>query len=241
MKQQNIKIVMIGTTHPGNIGAAARSMSNMCFSKLTLVDPKCPVGEIAYARASGANSVLDKRENCVDLPAAIADCEFVVATSARRRSLSWPELSPSELIEKLSSLADSARVALVFGREHSGLSNDEIQLCNYMLCIPSNPDFSSLNLASAIQVICYEIYRNLGFAPPALRELDAQDLPALNSELEGYFAHLQHVLGTIGFMDPEQPGLIMQRLRRLYLRSELTRNEINILRGMLTAIEKQQQ
>ncbi len=241
MKQQNIKIVMIGTTHPGNIGAAARSMNNMCFSKLTLVDPKCPVGEIAYARASGANSVLENRENCVDLSQAIADCEFVVAASARPRTLSWPELNPFELADKLSSLDDSTRVALVFGREHSGLSNEEIQLCNYMLRIPSNPEFSSLNLASAIQVICYEIYRRLNNAPPVLREPDAQDLPVLNSELEGYFAHLQQVLEMIGFLNPTQPGLIMQRLRRLYLRSELTRNEINILRGMLTAIEKRQQ
>jgi tRNA (cytidine32/uridine32-2'-O)-methyltransferase len=240
MKLQNIKIVMVGTTHPGNIGAAARAMSNMCFNHLTLVDPQCPVGEVAYARASGANAILDNRETCSDLGQAISDCNLVVATSARRRSLSWPELSPPELTDKLITLEESSRIALVFGREHSGLNNEEMQLCNYMVCIPTNPDFSSLNLASAVQVLCYEIYSRQLDSLQVGKMPEAQDLPALSAEVEGYFEHLQNVLETNGFLDPEQPGLIMQRLRRLYLRSELTRNEINILRGMLTAIEKQQ-
>ena len=229
---------MVGTTHPGNIGAAARAMHNMCFSHLTLVDPQCPVGDIAYARASGANAVLDNRQTCRDLEQAIADCSCVIATTARRRSLAWPELSPNTMAEKLFAMSDANRVALVFGREHSGLTNDELQLCNYMVCIPTNPQFSSLNLASAIQVICYEIYRRQT-SPPVEAKSDPQDLPASSAEIEGYFLHLQRVLEKTGFLDPDQPGLIMQRLRRLYLRSELTRNEINILRGMLTAIEKQ--
>lgn len=231
---------MVGTTHPGNIGAAARAMNNMCFSHLTLVDPQCPVGETAYARASGANAILDNRETCSELAPAIADCSLVVATSARRRSLPWPELSPAELAEKLVSLDDSSRVALVFGREHSGLLNEEIQLCNHMVCIPTNPDFSSLNLASAIQVLCYEIFSRKDDAPLTVKEPGDDDLPAPSSEVEGYFEHLQKILLSSGYLDPDQPGLIMQRLRRLYLRSELTRNEINILRGMLTAIEKHQ-
>jgi len=240
MKLQNIKIVMVGSTHPGNIGAAARVMNNMCFSHLTLVDPQCPIGETAYARASGANAILDNRENCSELTQAIADCSLVVAASARHRSLPWPELSPTELADKLTSMDDSSRVALVFGREHSGLLNEEIQLCNQMVCIPANPEFSSLNLASAIQVLCYEIYSHQNDAPPPGKQPEAHDLPAPSSEVEGYFEHLQRVLLSSGYLDPDQPGLIMQRLRRLYLRSELTRNEINILRGMLTAIEKHQ-
>jgi len=238
LKLENIKIVMVGTTHPGNIGAAARAMYNMCIENLTLVDPQCPLGEIAYARASGANSVLDNRETCDNLGQAIADCSCVIATSARRRSLAWPELDPAGLVAKLFAMPENERVALVFGREHSGLTNDEMQLCNYMVCIPTNPEFSSLNLASAIQVLCYEIYRHQALHPePKLP--DTQDLPAPSAEVEGYFEHLQQVLETTGFLDPSQPGLIMQRLRRLYLRSEITRNEINILRGMLTAVEKQ--
>ena len=240
MQLQNIKIVMVGTTHPGNIGAAARVMSNMCFTRLTLVDPQCPIGEIAYARASGANAILDTRETCKDLAEAISDCNCVIAASARRRSLSWPELSPPQLSEKLIDMGDTTRVALVFGREHSGLNNAEIQLCNYMVCIPTNPEFSSLNVASAIQVLCYEIFQRQSIAPPVASKLDTADMPAANAEVEGYFEHLKNVLQLTGYLDPQQPGLILQRLRRLYLRSELTRNEINILRGMLTAIEKQQ-
>lgn len=238
MKLENIKIVMVGTTHPGNIGAAARAMHNMSISNLSLVDAQCPVGEIAYARASGANAVLDSRETCADLGQAVADCVCVIATSARRRSLAWPELDPQAMADKVLSMDDNSQVALVFGREHSGLTNDELQLCNYMVCIPTNPEFSSLNLASAIQVLCYEIYRQQAIAP-GTSSPDAEDLPATSGEIEGYFEHLQRVLESTGFLNPQQPGLIMQRLRRLYLRSEMTRNEINILRGMMTAIEKQ--
>lgn len=211
----------------------------MCIANLTLVDPQCPVGEIAYARASGANAVLDNRETCASLGQAIADCSCVIATSARHRSLAWPELDPEGMAGRLLSMNDSERVALVFGREHSGLSNEELQLCNYMVSIPTNPEFSSLNLASAIQVLCYEIYRRQ-VRQPAPREPEMQDQPATSGEVEGYFGHLQRVLESTGFLDTKRPGLIMQRLRRLYLRSEITHNEINILRGMLTAIEKQQ-
>lgn len=239
MKLQNIKIVMVGTTHPGNIGAAARAMSNMCFTHLTLVDPQCPVGEIAYARASGANAILDQRETCTDLAQALADCSWVVAATARRRSLAWPELTPPDLAARLTGMDNTTRTALVFGREHSGLTNEEIQLCNYMVCIPTNPDFSSLNVASAIQVLCYEIFQRQAAAPTTVRSPETNDLPVPHAELEGYFEHLESILQMTGYLDPQQPGMIMQRLRRLYLRSEVTRNEINILRGMLSAIEKQ--
>ena len=231
---------MVGTTHPGNIGAAARAMANMSFSKLTLVDPQCPIGEIAYARASGAHSIIDDRETCSDLAQAIAGCGFVVAASARRRTLAWPELTPAQLADKIGDIGTTGQVALVFGREHSGLTNEELQLCNAMVCIPTNPDFSSLNVASAIQVICYEIFSRQPEADNVSKPTDESDLPASSDDVERYFEHLQRVLQSTEFLDPQQPGLIMQRLRRLYLRSELTRNEINILRGMLSAIEKKQ-
>lgn len=237
MKLENIKIVMVGTTHPGNIGAAARAMNNMCLSRLVLVDPQCPIGEIAYARASGANAILDRRDTYDCLEQAIADCECVIATSVRQRALAWPKLDPREMADKLTAMDVGARVALVFGREHSGLNNEELQLCNYMVSIPTNPESSSLNLASAIQVLCYEIYRQWPVAAQP-KKIETQDMPASSAEVESYFVHLQQVLEGSGFLDPGQPGLIMQRLRRLYLRSELTHNEINILRGMLTAIER---
>jgi tRNA (cytidine32/uridine32-2'-O)-methyltransferase len=237
MKLQNIRIVMVGTTHPGNVGAAARAMHNMGISRLSLVDPQCPIGEIAYARASGANIILDERETFDDLPAALAECHRVIASSARKRSLAWPELDPGEMARQLFTLDDDQQVALVFGREHSGLNNEELQLCNQMVSIPTNPDFSSLNLASAIQVLCYEIYRQQ-FVPADPVPPAEQDLPASSAEVERYFEHLQQSLEQSGFINLRQPGLTMQRLRRLYLRNELTRNEVNILRGIITAMQK---
>jgi len=237
MKLQNIRIVMIATTHPGNVGAAARAMHNMCISRLSLVDPQCPIGDVAYGRASGANVILDNRETHVELRSAIADCSVVIATTARRRSLPWPELEPQEMAEMLFKLDDDRQVALVFGREHSGLSNEELQMCNQMVCIPTNPDFSSLNVASAIQVLCYEIYRQQS-SFPAAPAWSGQDLPASSGEVEGYIDHLRQTLDDCGFLNPQQPEMIMRRLRRLYLRSELTRNEIDILRGILSAFGK---
>jgi tRNA (cytidine32/uridine32-2'-O)-methyltransferase len=237
MKLQNIRIVMVATTHPGNVGAAARAMHNMCISRLALVDPQCPIGDIAYARASGANVILDNRETYADLRSAIADCNPVIAITARRRSLPWPELAPREMAESLFALDDSRQVALVFGREHSGLSNDELQMCNQMVCIPTNPEFSSLNVASAIQVLCYELFRyqSTPYQVPAPSE---PDQPASSAEFEGYIDHLRQTLDDCGFLNPQQPEMIMQRLRRLYLRSELSHSEINILRGILSAFAK---
>jgi tRNA (cytidine32/uridine32-2'-O)-methyltransferase len=237
MKLQNIRIVMVATSHPGNVGAAARVMHNMCISRLALVDPQCPIGDIAYARASGANVILDNRETHADLRSAIADCSLVIATTARRRSLPWPELDPREMAENLFSLDDNRQVALVFGREHSGLTNDELQMCNQMVCIPTNPEFSSLNVASAIQIMCYEIFRYQA-QPYDIPAPSGQDLPASSGEFEGYIDHLRQTLDDFGFLNPQQPEMLMQRLRRLYLRSELSHNEINILRGILSAFGK---
>ncbi len=234
MKLDDIKVVLVGTTHPGNIGAAARAMHNMCFSRLSLVDVQCPVGEIAYARASGANAVLDRRETHASLEPALDDCSLVICTTARRRSLAWPEIGIDELAARLGALEDGARAALVFGREHSGLTNEEIQRSNYMISIPTNPDFSSLNLAAAVQILCFEIYRRFA-EPVAAAKLDPLDKPATSGVVEGYFEHLQQALESSGFLDPEHPGQIMQRLRRLFLRSQLSVNEVNILRGMLNA------
>jgi tRNA (cytidine32/uridine32-2'-O)-methyltransferase len=236
MKLQNIRIVMIGTTHPGNVGAAARAMLNMSLERMVLVDPQCPIGDIAYARASGANRVLDNRETYSQLADAIANCHLVVATTARRRSLAWPELEPREMVEKLFALDDDSQVAVVFGREHSGLSNEELQLCNQMVCIPTNPDFSSLNLASAIQVLSYELYRYQA-NEPELPALEGEDLAATSGEVEGYLDHLHRVIDNTGFLNPAQPRMILQRLRRLYIRARLSRNEVNILRGILSSVE----
>ena len=231
-----ITIVMVGTTHSGNIGAAARAMNNMCFSRLALVAPECKIDQAAYARASGANRILDEAIIYDCLEAAVANCEFVVAASARKRSLTWPELDPNTLALELQGLPSGSRSALVFGREHSGLTNEELQICNAMLRIPTNPDFCSLNVASAIQVVCYEIFRQSETETDSA--IGNNEALATSSEMEGYFDHLEQVLEGHGFIDPQQPGQVIQRLRRLYLRSGVTRNEINILRGILTAVGK---
>jgi tRNA (cytidine32/uridine32-2'-O)-methyltransferase len=237
MNLDNISIVMVGTTHPGNIGAAARAMHNMSISNLVLVNPQCPVGEIAYARASGANVVLDNRRKTESLQQAVQDCTLVIAASARVRSLPWPELTTDSMVQKIAGLDAQSRTALVFGREHSGLTNEELALCNYMVNIPTNPDFSSLNVASAIQVLCYEIFKSGANQVKAERS-NSQELAATRQELEGYFQHLEQVITTTRFLDTENPGLLMQRLRRLFHRIELSKSEVNILRGILSSVEK---
>ena len=233
----NIDIVMVGTTHPGNIGAAARAMHNMCMPNLVLVKPQCSIGEIAYARASGANDILDNRRNTESLQEAVQDCNLVIATSARVRSLPWPELTPELMAGKISEMNDRSRAALVFGREHSGLTNEELQLCNYMVNIPTNPDFSSLNVASAIQVLCYEIFKTVAYQFGA-EQTDNSESVATSHELEGYFEHLEQVMTATQFLDADNPGLLMQKLRRLYHRAELSKTEVNILRGILSSVEK---
>ncbi len=237
MKLENISIAMIGTTHPGNIGAAARAMNNMCINQLVMVSPKCPVAEVAYARASGAHSILDQRRTVGTLEEAIQDCQLVIGSTARSRSLSWPELSPSEMTKKIWSLDNESQVAIVFGREHSGLTNEELQLCNYMVSIPTNPDFSSLNVASAIQVMCYEIYKTLDEGK-VVESSGSSEPVATSFDLEGYFQHLEQVLLKTGYLKADNPGQLLQRLRRLYQRADLSKNEINILRGILSSVEK---
>ncbi len=237
MNLENIDIVMVGTTHPGNIGAAARAMHNMCISNLVLVNPQCPIGEIAYARASGANVILDSLRKAGSLQEAVQHCILVVATSARDRSLPWPELSPGLVAKKIAELNGQSRVALVFGREHSGLTNEELQICHYTVNIPTNPDFSSLNVASAIQVMCYEIFKTVGNQPET-RQTEIQESAVTSQQLEGFFRHLEQVMITTEFLDRENPGLLMQRLRRLYHRLEMSKNEVDILRGILSSVEK---
>ncbi|MFV2033069.1 MAG: RNA methyltransferase [Gammaproteobacteria bacterium] len=237
MKAENLNIVMVGTTHPGNIGAAARAMHNMCVPNLVLVKPQCPVGEIAYARASGASVILDQRKNVDSLKQAIRDCSLVIATSARSRSLPWPELSPGQMAQKIWRLSDQSSVALVFGPEHSGLSNDELQFCHFSVSIPTNPEFSSLNVASAVQVLCYEIYR-IAENTPVREARESSEPVATSDDLEAYFGHLEQVLIKTRFLDTDNPGLLMQRLRRLYQRIDLSKSEVNILRGILSSVEK---
>ncbi|MHB0776260.1 RNA methyltransferase [Halomonas sp. WWR20] len=241
-----IRIVLIGTSHPGNIGGAARAMQNMGLTDLALVAPRCVAQSLeAYSRASGANALVTQAVEHARLEEAVADCTLVVGASARSRHLPWPMLTPRQLGERLpAELApDNARVALVFGREDTGLSNAELQRCHQHVHIPTNPDFSSLNLAAAVQVLAYEcrqawLAQQEDTLAPMPFGVEWDNPPASHEDLERFFAHLERTLTTIDFHDPDNPRQLMSRLRRLFLRSRLDRMEMNILRGILTAVDK---
>ncbi len=209
----------------------------MCISNLILVNPQCSIDELAYSRASGADVILDQIKHRDSLRQSIKDCSLVIATSARSRSLPWPDLRPRQMAQKIWSLNDQAEVALIFGPEHSGLSNEELALCHFNVTIPTNPNFSSLNVASAIQVLCYEIYQAAGNASP-IKAAESNECLVTSEDLEGYFAHLEQVLVKTQFLDTDKPGLLMKRLRRLYQRIDLSKTEVNILRGILSSVEK---
>lgn len=239
-----IRIVLVNTSHPGNIGATARAMKNMGLSELYLVDPKAFPHTEADARASGADDILARATVVSSIEEALADCQMVVGTSARERHIPWPLVNPRELAAASAQMLRSeagaaARVAVLFGREASGLTNEELHLCHQHVHIPTNPDFSSLNVAAAVQVISYEMRM-------ALVEGEAGDMPqwgtrwdielADNTEVEQMFEHLEQTLVEIDFLDPKNPRQLMPRLRRLLLRAVPDKVEINILRGILTKI-----
>jgi len=238
-----IVIVLVGTSDPGNIGSAARAMKTMGLTKMRLVAPvHAPEGK-AFARASGADDVMNQAETYTDLGAAIGDCVAVIGASARLRSLPWPVEEPREAAEiALAELAaddEGGKVAFVFGREKSGLSNEELELCRLLVHIPANPDYSSLNLAASVQVIAYElrVAALSGSVEPVIRETPLA--PA--EDVERFFTHLEQVLTDVGFLKPHNPKQLMRRLRRLFHRAELDQNEANILRGVLTAVERSRQ
>lgn len=235
-----IRIVLCRPSHPGNIGAAARAMKTMSLSRLCLVSPKQFPDPEADTRATGAVDLLQQAEIYPSLKEALAGAVFVVGLSARRRDLG-PEIGePREIVARLLAAAAEGEVALVFGNETMGLSNDEIQLCHAAVSIPTNPDFSSLNLGSAVQVLCYEV-RMAAFAdrPPVSDTLATPFVSptATHSEVEGFYEHLESVMTTTGFFNPEHPGRLIPKLRRLFGRIRLERDEVNILRGVLAATQ----
>ncbi len=235
MRLSDIRVVLVQTTHPGNIGAAARAMKNMGLEQLCLVDPASFPHADASARASGADDLLAEAVVCRDLEEALTGCSLVFGASARLRTISWPQLDPRQAAQEVATLADGTRVAMVFGREHAGLTNQELEQCHYLLHIPANPEFSSLNLAAAVQVVCYE----LRMAADQSRPSEVPDYPAATAEeLAGFYRHLEQTMIEIGFLDPANPRQLMRRLRRLFNRSRPERMELNILRGILTAAQK---
>ncbi|MGD0959049.1 MAG: RNA methyltransferase [Methylomonas sp.] len=230
----NFKVVLVETSHPGNIGAVARAMKNMQMDQLRLVTPKHFPHADATARASGADDVLKTAVIFASLPEAIADCHIVLGASARDRTVSWPWVTARQCAEKWVNPAyPSTNIALVFGRENSGLKNHELDLCHYLLRIPCNTAYSSLNLAAAVQVVSYELFVAAG-TECGSRTADADAAPLANSaQMEAFYKHLQQTIADIGFLHPERSKSIMRRLRRIYCRVQLDTRELDILRGIL--------
>lgn len=233
---ENVRVVLVNTSHPGNIGAAARAMKNMGLQSLYLVAPQRYPSADATARASGADDLLAQAVVCETLDAALADCSLVIGASARLRSIAWPQLDPRQCATKVIEQADEMQVALLFGREHSGLSNAELDRCHYLVNIPTSPDYPSLNIAAAVQVITYEL-RMAVVGQEWQRARSAKAELATAAEVEQFYRHLEQVMIEVDFLDPGQPKHLMRRLRRLYNRSRLERQELNILRGILTAVQ----
>ena len=233
MSFDQLRFVLFQPTHPGNVGAVARAIKTMGFSRLVLVNPACTIDDEARARSSGALDVLLAATIVPSLAEAVADCALVVGASARRRRLNWPELNPRECAATLAAAVAHKPAAVVFGPERAGLRNEELDLCNALVYIPSNPEYSSLNLAMAVQLVAYELRLALVDEPPA----PASDFPpATAAAMDLFYGHLERVLLASRFLNADNPRHLMRRLRRLFNRSQLDENELNILRGMLSAL-----
>ncbi|MDM5125387.1 tRNA (cytosine(32)/uridine(32)-2'-O)-methyltransferase TrmJ [Aeromonas salmonicida] len=231
-----IRIVLVNTSHTGNMGSAARAMKTMGLTRLVLVDPQTLPDDSAHALAAGASDVLANARVVSTLDEAIADCGLVIGTSARSRTLSWPMLDPREAGEKAVGEGMKHPVALVFGRERTGLTNDELQKCHYHVAIAANPEYSSLNLAMAVQTICYEV--RMHWLQDQAPEVESEaDYPNAD-QLEGFYQHLEQTLLKTGFIADDHPGQVMSKLRRLFNRARPETVELNILRGILTSVQK---
>ena len=246
----NVRIVLVNTSHPGNIGAAARAMKNMGLSKLTLVDPEDFPSPVASGRAVSAVNILEAATVTKTLEEAVAGCGLVIGTSARIRSIPWPLISPRQCAQHVADDSRQNEVALVFGREDSGLTNEELQLCHFHVNIPADEKLSSLNLAAAVMVLSYEVRMEL-----LKREAEGQQAPtapvdeeivegvdwdvpkATGKQVEGFYTHLEKTMIDLNFHDPENPRLLMLRMRRLFGRIRPDQMEISVLRGFLAHID----
>lgn len=234
---QNIRIVLVETSHTGNMGSVARAMKTMGLTNLWLVNPLVKPDSQAIALAAGASDVIGNAQIVDALDDAISGCSLVVGTSARSRTLPWPMLDPRECGLKSVAEGQQSPVALVFGRERVGLTNDELQKCHYHVAIAANPEYSSLNLAMAVQVIAYEV-RMAWLAGQQVEPTEHEITPyPLVDDLERFYQHLEQMLHDSGFIRPNHPGQVMNKLRRLFTRARPESQELNILRGMLASLE----
>ena len=230
----HIRIILDHTSHPGNIGSVARAMKTMGLHHLYLVSPKAFPHQKAQEMASGAFDILEAAMICDSLDESLKDATLVIGTSSRMRTIPWPLLTPREMAEKIKCEPKTSTIAILFGCEQSGLNNDALQRCHYHIHIPANPDYSSLNLAAAVQIIAYEL--RLSHSNPVLFANTWDYRLATADEMEKFFVHLQATLEQIEFLKPNAPRKLMSRLRRLFLRVRPDVMEMNILRGMLSAI-----
>lgn len=235
MNLDKIRIVLVGTTHPGNIGSAARAMKTMGINRLYLVKPNLSPYRKAHEMASGAFDILQKAVIVDTLSEALANCKLICATSARPRDISLPGLSPEKFAHLASSQQDDTEIAVIFGREHSGLTNEELLHANYHINIPSVTDFSSLNLSHSVQIICYEMRMKI-LSPNISVETKPSEL-ASYEDIERFHKHLEEILIATKFLKPANHTKILRKLKRLFNRAQPEIIEINILRGILTQIQ----
>jgi tRNA (cytidine32/uridine32-2'-O)-methyltransferase len=236
----HIRFVLVGTQHPGNIGAAARAMKTMGLGRLVLVAPEKPLDEVALRRSAGAEDLLDAAPVVATLAEAVADCRLVLGCTARARRVQLEELLPELAAQRaVAKAAEPAEVAFVFGRERTGLTNEELQLCHLAVHIPSNPEFSSLNLAAAVQVLAYEVRMATleGQAQPQ-RDPEHGEEPASHSQLEGLFGQFGETLEQIDFHKGRAPESAMRKLRRLFMKADLSEQEVRLLRGILADAQR---
>jgi len=234
----NIRVVLVHTTHPGNIGAVARAMKNMGLSDLVLVSPKDYPSDQATWRAANAADVLDSARVVDTVEEAIADCKMVLGTSARERTIPWPLVNPRVAAEGYVPEATKHKVAILFGREDRGLTNEELQLCHKHVHIPTNPDYSSLNIGAAVQVLCYEARMAWLAMNEGELEWNEWDVElATTEQVERFYEHLEQMMVDIGFHNRANPKQTMTRLRRLYNRVRMDDKEVQIMRGILTGAQ----
>ena len=234
-----IRVVLVETSFSGNIGSAARAMKTMGLKNMVLVNPPDIMTNVAVARAAGAHGIMMNATVTKTLEEAIAPCHLVIGASARSRAIPWPLVNPRQAASLAFAQPVDSEIAIVFGRERSGLTNNELALCHQHVHIPANPDYSSLNVAAAVQVLAYEM-RMAELGDSVAYQWDTErEAPAANhAQMAGYFDHLEKTLIDIEFLDPHKPKMLMARLRRLYMRVQPDNSEMNILRGILTQVDK---
>ena len=233
----SVKVVLVGTTHPGNIGATARAMKNMGILDLALVEPKEFPSDVATYRSKAAKDILEKASVHTSLEEAISECELVVGTSARGRTVPWPVLNPREAAEEMHKSSLNGKVAIVFGREDRGLTNEELGLCNFHVHIPSDPEYSSLNLSQAVQILAYEI--RLSYLQDRHVNKEYWDVELANNEqTERLINHMDELMQEVNFYDVENPRKLLVRVRRFFKRSKIDVMEANIFRGLFATIQK---